>query len=385
MSLAPGHPARRIRSIDALRGVALCGILLINILDMGGPIAMDRPLTVPSASDPDWQIWTLSQLFITGTMRGLFSMLFGIGLLIFVGSEDSADRVSLYLRRLILLLLFGIVNSTLLLWPGDILIIYALAGVVVVILHPLRPAQLASAAAVILLLLSAWAANEAWGLAPEVTVYSPEMLAREGAARLGSYWQTFDYMAYISWSWTVNALTYRWVGDAAAFMLVGMALYKKGLFVEGFDAKALRLMIRYGYGAGLALRLVHSVLILSNDGAPTMLSALIDQPGRLAMTLGHVGLFTLLWQRGAWPWLMERLAMMGRMALTLYLGQSMIAAWIFSGFGLGLWNQLSWPQLWLIAIAILLTQALFAPLWFRAFRFGPAEWLWRWGTYGRRP
>jgi uncharacterized protein len=385
MSLAPSDPARRIRSIDALRGVALCGILLINILDMGGPIAMDRPLTGPSASDPDWQIWTLSQLFITGTMRGLFSMLFGIGLLIFVGSGDSADRVSLYLRRLILLLLFGIVNSTLLLWPGDILIIYALAGVVVVILHPLRPAQLASAAAVILLLLSAWAANEAWDLAPEVTVYSPEMLAREGAARLGSYWRTFDYMAYISWSWTVNALTYRWVGDAAAFMLVGMALYKKGLFVEGFDAKALRLIIRYSYGAGLALRLVHSVLILSNDGAPTMLSALIDQPGRLAMTLGHVGLFTLLWQRGAWPWLMERLAMMGRMALTLYLGQSMIAAWVFSGFGLGLWNQLSWPQLWLVAIAILLAQALFAALWFRAFRFGPAEWLWRWGTYGRRP
>ena len=385
MSLAPSDPARRIQSIDALRGVALCGILLINILDMGGPIAMDRPLTAPSASDPDWQIWTLSQLFITGTMRGLFSMLFGIGLLIFVGSEDSPDRVSLYLRRLILLLLFGIVNSTLLLWPGDILIIYTLAGVVVVILHPLRPAQLASAAAVILLLLSAWAANEAWGLAPEVTVYSPEMLAREGAARLGSYWQTFDYMAYISWSWTVNALTYRWVGDAAAFMLVGMALYKKGLFVEGFDAKALRLMVHYSYGAGLALRLVHSMLILSNDGAPTMLSALIDQPGRLAMTLGHVGLFTLLWQRGAWPWLMERLAMMGRMALTLYLGQSMIAAWIFSGFGLGLWNQLSWPQLWLVAIAILLAQALFAALWFRAFRFGPAEWLWRWGTYGRRP
>lgn len=385
MSLTPADPARRIRSIDALRGVALCGILLVNIFDMGGPIAMDRPLTVPSAADPDWQIWTLSQLFITGTMRGLFSMLFGIGLLIFIGNEGSADRLPLYLRRLILLLIFGIVNGTLLLWPGDILIIYALAGMAVVTLHSLRPAQLVALAGVILLLLSVWAANEAWGLVPEMTVYSPEMLAREGAARLGNYWQSFDYMAYISWSWTVNTLTYRWVGDAAAFMLIGMALYKKGLFVEGFDVRTLRLAVRYGYGAGLALRFVHSMLILSNDGAPTMLSALIDQPGRLAMTLGHVGLFTLLWQRGTWPWLMERLATMGRMALTLYLGQSLIAAWIFSGFGLGLWNQLSWPQLWLVAIAILVVQALFAALWFRAFRFGPAEWLWRLGTYGRLP
>ena len=385
MLLSPADPLQRIRSIDALRGFALCGILLVNIIDMGGPIAMDRPLTVPSAGDPDWQVWTVAQLFVTGTMRGLFSMLFGIGLLMFVGNDDSADRVSLYMRRLLLLLLFGVVDSTLLLWPGDILIIYALAGVLVLILHPLKPAQLVAAAGVILILLSAWGAHEALGIVPEATVYSPEMLAREGAARLGGYWQAFDYMSYVSWSWTMNALTYRWIGDAAAFMLVGMALYRKGLFGEGADAATLRLMICYGYGAGLALRLVHSACILGNDGAPTGLSALIDQPGRLAMTLGHVGLFLLLWRRGAWPWLMARLAAMGRMALTLYLGQSLIGAWIFSGFGLGLWDQLSWPQLWLVAIAILLVEALFAALWFRAFRFGPAEWLWRWGTYGRRP
>ena len=383
--LTPADPKQRLLSMDALRGVALCGILLVNIFDMGGPIAMDRPLTVPSAGDPDWQVWTVAQLFVTGTMRGLFSMLFGIGLLMFVGNDESADRVSLYMRRLLLLLLFGIVDSTLLLWPGDILIIYALAGILVLIVHPLGTTQLAAVAGVILLLLSAWGAHEAFGLAPEATVYSPEMLAREGAARLGSYWQAFDYMSYISWSWTMNALTYRWVADAAAFMLIGMVLYRIGIFGDGADAAALRLMLRYGYGAGLALRLVHGALILANDGAPTTISALVDQPGRLAMTLGHVGLFLLLWRRGAWPWLMARLAAMGRMALTLYLGQSLIAAWIFSGFGLGLWNRLSWPQLWLVAITILLGEALFAALWFRVFRFGPAEWLWRWGTYGRRP
>lgn len=381
----PANPLHRIRSIDALRGAALCGILLVNIFDMGGPLAMDRPMTVPSAGDPDWQVWTVAQLFITGTMRGLFSMLFGIGLLIFVGDDDSADRVSLYLRRLVLLLLFGIIDSTLLLWPGDILVIYALAGVVVLILHPLKPAQLLSAAAVLLLLLSAWAGHEAAALIPEATVYSPEMLAREGAARLGDYWRTFDYMSYVSWSWTVNALTYRWMADAAAFMLVGMVLYRQGVFREDAGVALPGMMVRYGYGAGLGLRIVHTALILGNDGAPTIVSAIIDQPGRLAMTLGHIGLFLMLWRRGAWPRLMARLGEMGRMALTLYLGQSLLAAWIFSGFGLGLWNLLSWPQLWLVAVAILLVQALFAALWFRAFRFGPAEWLWRWGTYGRRP
>jgi uncharacterized protein len=383
--LRPADPAQRLLSIDALRGFALCGILLINIVDMGGPIAMDRPMAEPSLASPDWQLWGFSQLFITGTMRGLFSMLFGVGLLLFLGDDDSADRPRLYMRRLILLFLFGIIDSTFLLWPGDILLIYALAGIVAMILHMLSPAQLVSAAAVILLLLSAWAGLEAPSFQPADTVYSAKMLAREGAARLGGYWQTFDYMSYVSWNWTVNALTYRWIGDALAFMLVGMALYRIGLFDSRFEERRLWQMVRIGYPVGLALRLIHAVLVFHNDGAPTVVSGIVDQPGRLAMTIGHAGLFLLLWRKGAWPRLMSGLARMGRMALTLYLGQSLIAAWIFSGFGLGLWNRLSWPALWLVAFVILAAQALFAAFWFRGFRYGPVEWLWRWGTYGRRP
>jgi len=381
----PADPSQRLLSIDALRGVALCGILLINIFAMGGPVGMDRPLGPPLLGDPDWQVWGFARLFVTGTMRGLFSMLFGIGLLMFVGDDDSADRSRLYVRRLILLLLFGIVDSTLLLWPGDILVIYAVAGLLALILHPLRPPQLIAAAAVILLLLSVWAGLEAPAFKPTDTVYSAEMLAREGAARLGSYWQSFDYMSYVSWTWTVNALTYRWVGDALAFMLVGMALFRLGLFRTDLDERWLWRMVRIGYPVGLVLRLLHMVPFWLNDGSPTILSGFVDQPGRLAMTIGHVGLFLLVWRRGAWPRVMAGFARMGRMALTLYLGQSLIAAFIFSGFGLGLWNSLSWPVLWLIALAILTIEALFALLWFRAFRYGPVEWLWRLGTYGKRP
>ena len=384
-SARPADPSQRLLSLDALRGIALCGILLINIFDMGGPIAMDRPMVEPSWFEPDWQVWGFSQLFITGTMRGLFSMLFGIGLLLFVGDDDSADRSRLYLRRLLILLLFGIVDSSFLLWPGDILVIYALTGVIALILHPLKPIQLVAAAAVVLLMLSVWAGLEAPSFQPADTVYSPEMLAREGAARLGGYWQTFDYMTYVSWNWTINALTYRWVADALGFMLVGMALYRLGLFDREVDEAWLWRMVRIGYPVGLALRLTHALLVAHNGGGPTVISAVVDQPGRLAMTLGHVGLFLLLWRRGAWPDLMAGFARMGRMALTLYLGQSLIAAWIFSGFGLGLWNKLSWPVLWLVALAILAVQALFATLWFRWFRYGPAEWLWRLGTYGKRP
>ena len=381
----PVDPAQRIKSIDALRGIALCGILLINIADMGGPIAMDRPLTVPAAGDPDWQVWTVAQLLLTGTMRGLFSMLFGIGLLIFLGKDGGTGRSKLYLRRLMLLLLFGIIDSSVLLWPGDILIVYALAGVIVLILHRLPPARLVSAAMVILLLISAWAAHEADGTDPLATIYSPAMLGREAGARLGSYEQTLAYMTSVSWAWTINMLILRAIGDTAAFMLIGMALHRQALFVTSDDRALPRRMMVLGYGIGLALRLVHVVLVLGNDGGPTLVSALIDQPGRLAMTLGHIGLFLLAWRHGVAPRLMTPVAAMGRMALTLYLGQSLIGAFIFSGFGLGLWNSLSWPQLWLVALAIIALEALFAALWFTVFRYGPAEWLWRWGTYGKRP
>lgn len=385
LSPRPADPSQRLLSIDALRGIALCGILLINIIPMGGPLAMDRPLGPPMVSDPDWQVWGFARLFITGTMRGLFSMLFGVGLLMFVGDYDSADRPRLYVRRLILLLLFGIVDSTFLLWPGDILMIYALAGLVALILHPLKPGQLMSAAAVILLLLSIWAGMEAPAFRPTDTVYSPQMLAREGAARLGSYWQSFHFMSFASWSWTVNALTYRWMGDALAFMLIGMALYRLGLFGPDFSERRLWQMVRIGYPVGITLRLLHAIPFWLNDGSPTVISGFLDQPGRLAMTIGHVGLFLLLWRKGVWPGLMAGFARMGRMALTLYLGQSLIAAVIFSGFGFGLWNSLPWPVLWLIALTILAVEALFALLWFRAFRYGPVEWLWRLGTYHKRP
>lgn len=384
ISPQPVAPAQRIASLDALRGLALCGILLINIFQMGGPIAMDRPLSAPALGEPDWQVWTIAKLFVTGTMRGLFSLLFGVGLLLFVGDMDDADRTRLYLRRLMLLLLFGIIDCTLLLWPGDILITYAAAGFVVLVLHTLRPSGLVAAAATALLLVSVWDGVTALTIQPSQTVYTAKMIAREGAARLGGYSETLEYMSYVSWSWTVNALSYRSVADTAGMMLIGMALYRTGMFGERGTNRIMIRTMAVGYGIGLVLRLVHVTLIWANDGGPTFISALVDQPGRVAMTIGHFALFQLFWRRNAAPRIKTLFANMGRMALTLYLGQSLIAAFIFSGFGMGLWNSLSWAQLCLVALAILAVEALFATLWFSVYRYGPAEWLWRWGTYGRR-
>lgn len=381
----PSDPGERIASIDALRGIALCGILLVNIFQMGGPFAMDRPFAAPSPGNADWQVWIFSELAIAGTMRGLFSLLFGAGLVIALGNDRSDDPSGLYLRRLMILFLFGLANCTLLLWPGDILIIYALAGFVALFLYPKGDLHLLAVAGALLVLITLWGGYEVRGLPPSATVYSASQLAREEVARLGGYWQNLKYMSYLSWALTIGSLSLRWVGDALVMMLIGMVLYRQGLFAGDARRDLLRRMMWAGYGLGLALRLIHVVLILNNDGGPTVASAVVDQPGRVAMTLGHFALFQLLWRRVSARPIKAAIAAMGRMALTLYLGQSLLAALVFSGFGLGWWNSLSWPELWLVALSILAVEALFAARWLCAFRFGPAEWFWRWGIYGQRP
>jgi uncharacterized protein len=378
---SPTAPAERIQAIDALRGIALCGILLINIPLMAGPIAMERPIGTPSLTDPDWQTWTIAQLFVFGTARGLFSMLFGIGLMLFFGG--AGDRRRLYLRRLALLFGFGVVNGTLLLWPGDILTTYALAGLCVIGFRGSQPYRLLIAGGIALGLLTMAMAIEVATMPAELGLYTPDMLARESAARLGSYADSLVYLSKVTWVWTVDPATVLWTADASGFMLIGMALWRMGLFAA--DARPPRGLAACGYAIGLTLRIAQVVIIWHNDGNPNGLTALIDQPARLAMTLGHVGLFLTLWRRVGAAGAFVPLAHMGRMALTLYLGQSLMAAIVFEGFGLGLWGKLNGWGEWAVAAAILAAQAIFASLWFARYRYGPAEWLWRWGTYGARP
>ncbi len=385
LSLRPVAASSRLGLLDALRGFALCGILFVNIVDMGGPIAMNRPLADPSLANPDWQIWAFSHLFLTGTMRGLFSILFGVGLLLFLQGGGEEGRLPAMLRRLSLLLLFGLVDATLLLWPGDILVTYALAGAIALCFRHLQPGRLLGLAGVAMLLLSIWGALEAPGIRPGDMVYSASMLAREEAARLGSYGESLAYMTLVSWIWVKGGFLYVWIGDALMFVLLGMALHKLDWFRgEGRTLPFLRILA-ICYGGGLALRLLQLLLIWPGGSAPTTLSAFVDQPARLLMTVGHLALLQSIWRLGKMPSATKVLERMGRMPLTLYLGQSLAGACIFAGFGLGYWNGLTWPELWMVAVAILIVEAMFAWFWFAAFTYGPLEWLWRWGAYGRPP
>ncbi|MFM7626782.1 MAG: DUF418 domain-containing protein [Gammaproteobacteria bacterium] len=386
---SPSPPlTERIESIDALRGFALVGILFINITSMGGPIESERPAAPPSLGDPDWLVWLFGHLFVYGSMRGIFSMLFGASALLFL-REPSRSR-GLFLRRCFWLFGFGMLNATVLLWPGDILMIYAVAAPVVLLFLDAPPRRLIVVALALLSVLSvgmyvvlASAPADATAGAVEAAGLA-DALAREQSARLGGYLDNLRFMSATSVDWTLSPFTLYWIIDAAAFMLIGMALFRAGILSGSASTAVHRRLAVLGMGVGLPLRVWEALLIWQAGGDPPALTMAVHQAGRLAMTLGWIGVFMLLWQRSPWRVLSAPLGALGRMAFTGYLAQSVIAALIFSGFGLGLWNRLSWAQMWALVPVIMLPMSLACLVWLGKFRMGPLEWVWRRLTFRDR-
>ncbi|MEZ6010606.1 MAG: DUF418 domain-containing protein [Hyphomonas sp.] len=383
----PGPQAARIEAIDALRGFALIGIYFINITIMGGPINSEQPSGLPALSDPDWATWLTGHMFVYGSMRGIFSMLFGASALLFL--RDPGRPPALFVRRCFWLLCFGVLNSTLLLWPGDILLVYALASPIVLLFLKASPARLLIAGGAILAAISVWSVWAAWPDAagpaePEDAAAAASALAAEQAARLGSYGDNLAFLLQTAMDWTFSTGLLWWVADAAGFMLVGMALFRLGVFSGGLNLSVYAMMALVGFGLGLPLRAWEGLSAMANGGEFPPLAEASFQLGRLAVSLGWVGAFMLAW-RCLWHGLFAPLSALGRMAFTGYLAQSVIAACLFSGFGLGLWNRLHWPQLWALVPLIMGLMALCFMAWLRVFRMGPLEWLWRWLTFGKAP
>jgi uncharacterized protein len=426
---APVRPEERIVALDALRGVALCGILLMNLPWMSFIAFNNHPL-LPDPITPvaATAFWAQHVLF-EGTMRGLFSMLFGAGILLFMAKGDIAPTgdnrtMTLMLRRLLFLGLFGIIDMTFLLWPGDILTVYAIAGLLVLPLRGLSVRRLLIAGGLVMAL------NMAWGVTGKVMTDLPvaeagqrleaeaargvplgeadaamlgewrdlqrgrppsaEAIATEREARLGDYGTNLAHISRVSRDgWFVDWQGVVWiVTDSAAFMLFGMALFKLGLLQGGAPPGTYWRLLLIGYGFGLPLRAWATSFTWAaiHGWSPTAFDLitpeLLGQPGRLLVTLGHLGLFHLAYRAAAPRF--APLAALGRMAFTGYLGQSVLAAMIFSGFGLALWGQITIAGVFVVAAIIWAIQIPFAVLWFRRFPMGPMEWVWRWLTYGGR-
>ena len=403
----PPLDAERLVSLDFIRGIAVLGILAANIVAFGQPyLAYMWPggFVTPHGTLSDW-LWVAQFVLVDGKMRGLFTLLFGAGLVLFAerGSARGAGEW-LQVRRLVWLLAFGLAHYYLL-WRGDILTLYALCGLVA--LFALRWSAIPQLAAGLTayvfgaLWTSAqfglvWAASET-GLRAgpgyaETARATEAMLAdeRADAAVETAINAHGSYGAYISHAW--QAHRWDWVDTASQsvletlpLMLIGMALYRGGMFDGRFDRS---LQCRWGWwgvGIGTALTMVLALWALG-DGltfTATMFASLGPQAlTRLPVVIGLAALLAL-WGPQATGWLGSRVTAAGRMAFSNYIGTSLVMLLVFQAWGLDLFGRLNRPQLYSVVLATWVLMLLWSKPWLGRFRYGPLEWLWRCLTYGR--
>ena len=417
MSQAPVSEAQRIESLDVLRGFALLGILLLNIVGFG---LISSAYSVPSEAmtgTADLIAWSSVELFAEGAMRGLFSILFGAGVVLFVGGADGRGA-GVHFKRNFWLLAFGLFDAYLLLWSGDILLNYALAGALLYFVRDVRAGRLLTTAVVLFVMLSAFygvtnlalsaaqqaaqqveqaddaasldagtlAAGEQWQVFAGDFTLSAEQQAQELAARQGSYLSALAWNAKKTNEMLTFVLPLYLFWDALAMMLLGMALYKYGV-LQGLRSPAFYKKLMWGgFTVGLLVNASEVYRAIDSDFELLSVFAQVQATyhvGRLGMAMGYIGLLLLLINSSLLTGLRARLASVGRMALTNYLMHSLIALILFTGAGFALVGELSRAQLYGLVFAIWVLQLWLSPWWLKRFRFGPVVWLWRVLTYGK--
>ena len=393
----------RIQSLDVLRGFALLGILTLNILGFGLHSAgYFSPLIglgeTESSRLINLSVWGGVSVFFEGALRCLFSMLFGAGVVLFTASRSKAS--SLYFKRNFWLLAFGLFDAYVLLWVGDILIVYALCGGLLYFFRNMSPRGLIVVATVLLLLMSAFntasgfffseareTGDVAWTEFSRDLIPSEEAYEQQLAERRHGYFAAARFNAREMTEVLVQVIPMFLFWDALAMMLIGMAAFKLGVLDASWPASRYVKLAGIGFGLGLAANLYE--LWLSVEAEYDLLVTFpFFQPtyhvGRLGMALGYLGVVMLVCKRGMFPRARRSLAAVGRLALTNYLMQSLIGLVLFTGFGFALVGELERWQLYPVVLAIWALQLWFSPWWLDRHRFGPLEWLWRSLTYGTR-
>lgn len=388
--------AGRVDLIDALRGLALLGILWINMTGHALPFFSMWNPTIAGGDDPvNLGAWATSEIVVEGAMRGLFSLLFGVSMLLFMRVED---RAALFARRNLWLIGFGLIHGFLLLMPGDILVTY---GVCAFLIFPLRhaPTRLLAAASIACTLLLAGIEfadsleNRALAQAASAPGASSETIEEFAAltgpppqvvadlnerAKIG-YSALLPYMAGAYWE-TLTSWTFpKMIVDALAMMFAGMALYRAGLFSDRWPYTRLMLFGGLLAAAAIAARaavigdfMAHGYVENINPAAEA-----VREIARPTLAVAYAVLFAGLWRSGALGGIAAALKALGRTAFTHYIGGTIIATTLFYGHGFGLYGKFDRIGVYAIIIAVWTAQTLFSLAWLRHFRAGPLEWAWR--------
>jgi uncharacterized protein len=417
----------RLKLIDALRGVALLGILLMNIPGFAMPDYYSESFKSDPANFNFWVSAVISVLF-EGKMRALFGMVFGAGVLLFVSKKEQAGRsvTALFYRRMFWLILFGLIHAHLILWIGDILYLYGFCGMVVYLFRKVKPMYLVLGVPLVAVFdftagtlfyqhirekrIAYVEASAAAAENKPLTESQTDALARwrelektfipnredakENTQKMKSGYATVaSHLRPLAWKIQTIFLPVE-IWDSLALMFLGLALFQWGFLSGQWSNRDYVRVMALGYGIGLPLAaysFYHSYLYSPNletilrrmEIVPIEWVRLIYPFQRIFLVMAHVSAIILLYKSKYAQALFRRLEAVGQMALTNYIMQSVICTLFFFGYGLNYYAELQYYQIYFVVLAIWIIQLIISPLWLRSFLFGPLEWIWRSLTYWR--
>ena len=365
-SAGPIEETGRITNLDALRGVAVFGILLMNAVSYGLEPAAYFNISLANDSPLDWIIGVFGEVFVDQRFMGVFSLLFGAGIVLFADRADAKGNRGGWLSLWRNLLLLGIGLLHMWLWEGDILVAYAIASPFLLLSRRLpNGALFALGAALVLGSAAIFAATQT--------------MVDEHGRELGELWSAGGDAPED----TVGSLfLLTFFMRALGMMLIGVALFRSGILSGERPREYYVRMAVIGLGVGLPLAALGVLISALDDFAPSsaLLSMIPNTVGTIPATLGFTALIILWNMRGESAW-RRRVHAVGRMALTNYLTQTILGVILLRT----LFEPDDLNRAWvlLFVVGVWLLQLAWSPWWLSRFRYGPFEWAWRVLTYRR--
>ncbi len=418
----PVAAAERIASLDVLRGVAVLGIVVMNVYAFAMPFpAYSNPLLMGGTEPLNLGTWFFTHILFDQKFLSVFAMLFGAGIIVMTdrSAAKGARPGRIFYRRQFWLVLLGALHAYFI-WFGDILFMYALVGMLAYLFRNRTPRTLIIVACCLLpvavllgygfgakmqlikteaaeiatlqetgealseeqqQLLDDWSEQRAF-MAPNA-----EDIQKNLDIHLGSYAEITAWRIPETMQFQVFGLLFFGIWRVLGLMLIGMALMKINVLGAERPAGFYRSMMLICYAIGLPLT-AYSALDLHAHGFDPLYAvgagSSANYFGSIIVALGHIALVMLLIRTGFVQGLLRRFAAIGRMALTNYLMHSVVLTTVFYGYGLGLYGSI--PRFWQMgfAAAVIGLQMVLSPWWLSRYEFGPVEWLWRSLTYWQR-
>jgi uncharacterized protein len=421
-SLVPTESKERIIILDSLRGIAVLGILIMNIPFFGLPDpAGYNPVAMNEIGTINEKIYIIVNGYLDGTQRAMFSMLFGTGILLFVSRLEAriegVKPADYFLRRQLWLLAFGLFNAYVLLWPGDILFPYGVCGIILFVFRKMSAKGLLIAAVICLLLMTVrenvdlfrtkqviYKGEKAESVTSSKRTEeqkedlaamkkmkeesSPESVKAEMNRVLkkmkGSFFDAYDYFKDLNYKIESSyALIKIW--DILIFMFLGMAFFKLGIITGDAPLKFYFWMMLIGLSVGGFLSWLYfkdTIRLQYNQFEITKNTSFkFYELARATRSLGFFGLLVLIYKSGWFVRFFNLMRPVGQMAFTNYLTQSFFCNLFFLGAGFGMIGSFDRKGVYTFMLGVWLVQIIWSHLWLRYFRYGPLEWCWRSLTY----